>query len=158
MIPILVLLAAAPAKAQVDTATDEVAVDPAAIAPTDRWAEEPGIVFDASETTLDDWRFIARPIVVFADSPNDPRFIEQMELLTAGTSDLIARDVVLIVDTSPADRSAIRQELRPRGFALVVIGKDGRIAQRKPAPWDVREIGRAIDKLPLRQQEIRDGA
>jgi hypothetical protein len=38
----------------------------------------------------------------------------------------------------------------------VLIGKDGRVAQRKPSPWDVREIERAIDKMPLRQQEIRD--
>ena len=47
--------------------------------------------------------------------------------------------------------------LRPRGFGLVVMGKDGRVAQRKPTPWSVREISRAIDKLPLRQQELRDG-
>ena len=39
---------------------------------------------------------------------------------------------------------------------LVVIAKDGAILQRKPAPWDVREITRSIDKQPLRKREMRD--
>jgi hypothetical protein len=34
--------------------------------------------------------------------------------------------------------------------------KDGTIYLRKPSPWDVREIGRTIDKLPMRQDEIRE--
>jgi hypothetical protein len=38
----------------------------------------------------------------------------------------------------------------------VVLGKDGRVIQRKPAPWDVREITRAIDRTPQGQQEIQD--
>ena len=47
-------------------------------------------------------------------------------------------------------------ELRKRGFMFVLIAKDGTKVLRKPFPWDVREITRSIDKLPLRQQEIRD--
>jgi hypothetical protein len=39
---------------------------------------------------------------------------------------------------------------------LVIIGKDGEVELRKPAPWDVREITRSIDKMPLRQQEVQD--
>ena len=34
------------------------------------------------------------------------------------------------------------------------LDKDGQVKQRRPLPWDVREISRAIDKLPLRRQEI----
>ena len=71
--------------------------------------------------------------------------------------DLARRDVIILTDTDPTAGSDARARLRPRGFGLVVMGKDGRVAQRKPVPWDVREIGRAIDKMPLRQQEIRDG-
>ena len=64
--------------------------------------------------------------------------------------------MIIITDTDPAARSPLRQELRPRGFGLVLVGKDGRVALRKPAPWDVRELTRSIDKMPLRQQEIRE--
>jgi hypothetical protein len=39
---------------------------------------------------------------------------------------------------------------------LILIGKDGQVYLRKPLPWNVREISRSIDKLPQRQQEVRD--
>ena len=66
------------------------------------------------------------------------------------------RDVGVITDTDPAADSPIRHELRARGFMFVLIAKDGTILLRKPAPWDVREISRSIDKQPLRKQEVRD--
>ena len=61
---------------------------------------------------------------------------------------------VIITDSDPGANSAWRQQLHPRGFSLVIIDKDGQVKQRRPLPWDVREISRAIDKLPLRRQEI----
>ena len=67
------------------------------------------------------------------------------------------RDVIIITDTDPAERNRIcARKLRPRGFMLVLIGKDGGVKLRKPFPWDVRELSRQIDKMPIRQQEIRD--
>ncbi|WP_404817685.1 DUF4174 domain-containing protein [Salipiger thiooxidans] len=110
----------------------------------------------AGDATLDDFRWISRPLVVFADNPADPRFVQQMELINARLEALEDRDVVVITDTDPSARSPIRQELRPRGFMFTLISKDGTILLRKPAPWDVREISRSIDKLPLRKQEVRD--
>ncbi|TDL87795.1 DUF4174 domain-containing protein [Meridianimarinicoccus aquatilis] len=105
---------------------------------------------------LDAFRWVARPVIVFADSTNDPRFIEQINLLDARKDALFERDVVVIADTDPKNPSELRRQLRPRGFSLVLVGKDGQIELRKPAPWDVRELTRAIDKMPLRMQEIRD--
>jgi hypothetical protein len=35
------------------------------------------------------------------------------------------------------------------------MGKDGQIKLRKPFPWDARELSRSIDKMPMRQQEMR---
>ncbi|TKZ21865.1 DUF4174 domain-containing protein [Shimia litoralis] len=106
--------------------------------------------------TLEQYKWVKRPIVVFAYSPSDPRFVQQMSLLHAQPSALATRDVVVLSDTDPEARSALRNTLRPRGFMMVLIGKDGVVYLRKPAPWDVREITRSIDKLPLRQQEIKD--
>ena len=62
--------------------------------------------------------------------------------------------MIVIVDTDPAEMTAIRTELRPRGFMLALVAKDGSVIFRKPTPWDVREISRAIDKQPLRKQEL----
>ena len=113
-------------------------------------------LFEGSDTDLSEFLWIKRPIVVFADTPNDPRFIEQMTFLNADVPALMLRDVIVLTDTNPAARSELRRTLRPRGFMLVLIDKDGGVKQRKPAPWDVREISRTIDKFPTRQQEIRE--
>lgn len=117
---------------------------------------DPALIQIAGDSTLDDWLWLKRPVVVFADSPNDPRFVEQMRLLEERSDALIARDVVVLTDTAPKERGAIRKSLRPRGFMLAILAKDGTVVARKPAPWDVREISRSIDKLPLRQQEARE--
>ncbi len=144
---ILVVLAmlAKGALAQEATAAAEPPV-PAALAP-----------MDATDLSLDDFLWVARPIVVFADTPADPRFQQQIELLLARSEALADRDVVILVDTDPDARSDVRTQLRPRGFSLVLLAKDGTVVLRKPSPWDVREISRAIDKLPLRQDEIKAG-
>ena len=110
---------------------------------------------EAQQTSLEEWLWTKRLVVVFADSPADPRFREQIELLSARPLPLGERDVVVVTDSDPKARSDVRQTLRPRGFALVVIAKDGTIVTRKPRPWSVREISRSIDKLPLRQDEIK---
>lgn len=119
-------------------------------------AEPFDMIVPASETALEDWLWLKRPLVVFADSPADPRFTEQMALLTERLEALDDRDVVIITDTDPAASGPIRRKLRPNGFMLVIMAKDGSIVIRKPAPWTVREISRSIDKLPLREQELRD--
>lgn len=108
-----------------------------------------------AERPLAPYLWEKRPVVVFADTPEDPQFRRQMELLAQEAEMLEKRDVVVLTDTDPAARSALRSRLRPRGFQLVIVGKDGQVKLRKPRPWTVREIGRVIDKMPLRQQEIR---
>jgi hypothetical protein len=114
------------------------------------------MVRSAQDVTLSDFLWIKRPVVVFAESPADPRYVQQMQFLLDELEALDARDVVIITDTNPDARSSVRIKLRPRGFMLALIGKDGQVEQRKPLPWSVRELSRAIDKMPLRQQEIND--
>ncbi|MBR9652466.1 DUF4174 domain-containing protein [Thalassovita aquimarina] len=111
---------------------------------------------ESGEVTLEQFLWVKRPIVVFADSPADPRFVEQMRYLAADAPGLELRDVVVLTDTDPKGKSALRKELRPRGFMLALVDKDGQVKLRKPAPWTVREITRSIDKWPTRQQEIRE--
>lgn len=122
----------------------------------DRWQADRSIVFDAADITLDDLQWVARPLVIFADTPNDPRFQQQLTQLLSDADRLAERDVIMISDTDPAARNFVRIALRPRGFALTLVDKDGRVTLRKPAPYSVRELTASIDKSPLRQQEIED--
>ena len=143
----LVILASAPVMAQ-DTGTAE--------APAPATEAVDGVFLDTMPETLEELRWIKRVVAVFADSPNDPLYRRQIEALQRDPGPLAFRDVVVLTDTDPAADSMLRQTFRPRGFMMVLVGKDGQIKLRKPLPWDVREISRAIDKTPLRQQELRD--
>lgn len=118
------------------------AEDPAAFAPV-----------PASEVVEADLIYLRRPVVVFADRPNDPAFVRQMELLTRYYPQLETRDVILITDTDPANPSDLRKKLRPRGFSLVLMDKDWKPMIRKPLPWDGREIVNSIDKMPIARTE-----
>ena len=120
-------------------------------------ATEGSVILEDAKIDLSDFLWVNRPIVVLADSPEDPRFMEQMRLLKTRLPELKDRDVVVITDTDPSAETKLRQKLRPRGFMLVLIGKDGGIKLRKPFPWNVREISRVIDKMPMRRQELRTG-
>lgn len=137
--------------AQTSTDTQDPTTDAVAL-----WQEDHTTVFAASEINLNKFIWIARPVVVFADSENDPNFRRQIELLQERPEFLAERDVVIITDTAPDDPSEARTRLRPRGFMLVLMGKDGEVELRKPSPWSVREISRSIDKMPLRAQEVED--
>ena len=105
-------------------------------------------------TNLENFEWTQRPIVIFANSDKDPNFISQMEFLSEDINALKERDIIVLVDTKPSNSSFLRKRLRPHGFALILIGKDGQVKLRKPSPWSTREIARVIDKMPIRQQEI----
>jgi len=110
----------------------------------------------ADVNDLNQFKWKRRPVIVFANSAEDPAFIEQLELLHAREEELLERDVIVLTDTDPAARGPLRLKMRPREFMLVIVGKDGGVKLRKPFPWDVREITRSIDKMPMRQREIRE--
>ena len=122
----------------------------------DTWLAEPHRIFAASEVDLSDVIWSARPLVIFANSPLDPMFKTQMELLAEGLEAATERDLMIVVDTEPALSSALRSSLRPKGFVWVLIGKDGKVKLRKPFAWDMRELGRVIDKMPMRQQQLNN--
>jgi len=108
----------------------------------------------ANDAAPADFLWSRRPVVVFADTPDDPSFVQQIAAMERDGAALVGRDVVVVTDSDPASGSPWRRDLRPQGFSLVLIDKDGQVKIRRPSPWDVREIGRAIDRLPLRRQEV----
>jgi F420-dependent methylenetetrahydromethanopterin dehydrogenase len=106
-----------------------------------------------AEVTLHDLLWVARPLVIFADSPADPRFTRQLAMLKERMDELQDRAVVVLTDTDPAAEGPLREELRPRGFGLVLIDRDGMVAQRRPEPTTARELINLIDRMPSRREE-----
>ncbi len=127
-----------------------------AVAQEDRATPETAMIQSAGNSDLSEFLWINRPVIIFADTAADPRFTEQIELLQRDMQMLIDRDVVILTDTDPAVQSPLRTKLRPRGFQMVLVGKDGSVKLRKPFPYSVRELTRTIDKMPMRQREIRE--
>lgn len=117
---------------------------------------ETEVIRPAEDSDLSEFLWTNRAVVVFADSPADPRFSEQIENLSSQLQMLIDRDVVVLTDSDPSAKSPIRLKLRPRGFMMALVGKDGRILLRKPNPWSVRELAQTIDKTPSRQREVQE--
>jgi hypothetical protein len=111
-------------------------------------------IYDGADVTLSDFQWVKRLVVVFADTPNDPSFDRQIEFILEREAAMIERDVVLVTDSDPAGRSDARRELRPRGFMMAIIDKDGEVKQRRPSPRDGREIMQTIDKFPSRRDEF----
>ena len=120
------------------------------------WKANPSQIFSTSDVDLEDMIWAARPLIIFANSPLDPTFKQQMALLQESFEVLIERDVMVVVDTNPNSKSILRKNLRPKGFVWVLIGKDGTVKLRKPFAWDMRELSRVIDKMPMRQQEMKE--
>ena len=108
-------------------------------------------------TELSLYQWTHRPVVVFANSTADVNYQRQIKMLEQDIESLIDRDVIILTDTTPSPETPLRDTLRPRGFVLLIIGKDGQIKLRKPFPWSVRELSRAIDKMPMRRQELNAG-
>lgn len=127
-----------------------------ALAADGNMSDDAEYIRPVGESDLSEFLWINRPIVVFADTDADPRYQQQIEMLLAGEAMMRERDVVVLTDTDPAARSTLRTKLRPRGFQLVLVGKDGGVKLRKPFPWSVRELSRSIDKMPMREREIRE--
>ena len=151
--------AVAPAAVE-DPAADGLEMPSEEVAPEDpvaAWEADHTAILPAEGIELGDFEYVARPFVIFADSPRQPQLEEQVRLLEADLEALALRDVVVILDTDPDARTAVRRELRPRGFGVVLVDKDGRVTLRRPAPLSVREIARAIDRSPIRQEEVRSG-
>lgn len=109
---------------------------------------------DAREIDAREFVWVNRIIVVMADTPNDPQFERQLDALRERGDEFFARDAVVIFDAHPEDRSPLRQVLRPRGFMIAVIDKDGEVKARRPAVRSGRELMAVIDRFPSRRQEM----
>ncbi|MEM7271207.1 MAG: DUF4174 domain-containing protein [Pseudomonadota bacterium] len=110
-----------------------------------------------ADDALAQYKWEARPVIIFADSEKDPRFQRQVASLSARSDDMAEREVVILMDTDPDAKSELRQMFRPRDFQILLIGKDGEIKLRRPHPITAEDLNRQIDRMPMRRREMNGG-
>ena len=104
------------------------------------------ITYVEPNTEIRDLIWEKRPVLVFSNSHLDPNLKQQIKMFASDPNALLSRDVRVFVDDTLEPNSNLRKRFRPKGFLIILIGKDGQIKLRKNTPWSAREITRVIDK------------
>jgi len=104
------------------------------------------ITYVEPNTDINDLIWEKRPVLVFSNSHLDPNLKQQIEMFGSDPNALSSRDVRVFVDDKSEPNSKLRKRFRPKGFLIILIGKDGQIKLRKNSPWSARELTRIIDK------------
>lgn len=128
--------------------------------------------------TLETMRDHARPLLVFAPTDKDPRFLEQVHRFAAAGDAMGEREVILVPlnarpeaaswgavpNTHPLGRMSSEAaaearrlfNIEPGAFTVLLLGKDGGEKLRSHTPVTARRLLQTIDSMPMRQQEIQD--
>ena len=104
------------------------------------------ITYVEPNTDIKDLIWEKRPVLVFSNSHLDPNLKQQIKMFGSDPNALLSRDVRVFVDDKSEPNSKLRKRFRPKGFLIILIGKDGQIKLRKNSPWSARELTRIIDK------------
>jgi hypothetical protein len=124
----------------------------------------------AMASPLDDFRWEARPLLVFAASADDDPYEEQRLALSRNLGGLSERDMAVFLmpgdrpptilvgagpaqDPGPALRKAY--DVAPADFVVILVGKDGGEKRRWTSPVAPDEIFTLIDAMPMRRDEMR---
>jgi hypothetical protein len=106
---------------------------------------------------LEKYRDKNRLLLIFAPSPQDPRYLEQRRLLEGSEMELDERDLRVLEFFEDGSQAAAweRFEVAPGMFIAVLIGKDGDEKERFMAPANSTELFALIDRMPMRRRELR---
>jgi hypothetical protein len=116
------------------------------------------MVTQATADPLSAARWKNRVLVVIATTPTDEKLAMQRHLFKQASRGMDERHVIL-VEAIGNDASARmlhrRLGITGKDFRAFLVGKDGHtaISSRKPLASD--RLFRAIDAMPMRQEEIR---
>lgn len=112
----------------------------------------PAAIVATVADSLASYRWSRRVLLLFADSPTDPRLLAQQADLKAHAAGLSERDMIVIVSAD----SALRRDVRaPEGFAVVLVGKDGGVKLRRSSPIPFADLAATVDAMPMRRDEMR---
>jgi len=125
-------------------------------------------LFAFVEAPYEGERLQTRPVMIYADTPQNPDALEQLAMLGSAPAPLDDREVI-VVEVYGSGVSRYRgQPLSPEsakswhdryragrwGFEVVLVDKDGGVILRRPRVTPVEDLVAVIDATPLRRQEV----
>ncbi len=127
--------------------------------------------------SVEGYKDVARPLVVFAPSEADARFVQEVRELGAQTGGLRERQVVVLAALEHEERGEWRHGLdarvwpefgrgeqasartrfgvKPGSFAVVLVGKDGGEKLTQDGVLGFEQLRSTIDSMPMRQDEMK---
>jgi hypothetical protein len=122
--------------------------------------------------SLNQYQWKARPLLVFTPGPDDPLFVEQMQLLGAAKEELDERQITIILITPEGEHENTglfteqsKSEffydyfsVQPYQLETILVGLDGTEKYRvRNAVTPVSVWMDLVDSMPMRQRQIRQG-
>ena len=108
----------------------------------------------AHADALDDAKGKARPVVVLSDSRDDPRVAKQIQALDGTRSELSNRNIQVLQEAGSDGPLRKKLGVEKKGFAVVLVGKDGTVKKVWRDPVEPEKIFTIIDAMPMRQNEM----
>ncbi len=96
----------------------------------------------------------SRPVVVLSDSRDDPRVAKQIQALDGTKPELTDRDILVLQEARPDGPLRKKLGVETKGFAVVLVGKDGRVKKVWRDPVDPKTLFKIIDSMPMRRKEM----
>ena len=136
--------------------------------PTDSRQDQP---CTGEEISLESFQWENRILVLFAHNSDDESYQTQMDKFSSFEDEIRDRDLVIfsIFDTecstmngdviSESSSHSIREKLSPAesGYSIFLIEKDGGVKLKQDEVLEPAELFRVIDRMPMRQREMREG-
>jgi hypothetical protein len=116
------------------------------------------IVTPASADAVSAAQWRNRVLVVIAPTQGDQRLASQRQMFNQASRGMVERHVILVeaLGDDPSARSVRRRlGLASTDFRAFLVGKDGHTAMSSTEPLTSDRLFRAIDAMPMRQEEIR---
>ena len=120
-----------------------------------------------AQVDLKKYQWEKRLILLFAPSPQEQAYREQVAVLEGSSGGLLERDLLIahLFETgsgqlgddmlSENKAASLRSEYEVGGeFTLILIGKDGTVKRRSQEVVPVEELFAQIDSMPMRQREM----
>ena len=136
--------------------------------PFELYVERAGVYTANEPFSLADYRWTKRVLVLSAPDENDNSLQRQFGQLAMSTTQFADRDLTMVTllddgesiagdrGLEPDEVAAVRAatNIKPGGFALRLIGKDGSVKLARDDVTPMHDIYALIDTMPMRMREV----